>query len=443
MRALFDRVRATTAAERIAAAALVLAVATGVLVLATLGDDSDVLSSGEDRSGSRATGAPATSARAATAVAATTTAPDTTTSAPASTVASTSSSAPRSSASPAATASPAPVPPPPAPPLPPPATSAPPAPPPPGTVLDVPAQYATLQAALDAAGPGTTIRLSTPGDHAGPAVTRRDGAPGAPIVVTAVPGARLSCPGGEHRCLELQHSWYRVEGFSIAGGTSNLYLVGPSPGAYVHDVKIVNSTFRGRNGTGECIRVKYQAFNVEIAGNDIADCGLGKCCDGSKNGEAVYVGTAPEQLADKNPSPEPDRTHDVWIHHNVMHPWNECVDIKEASYAILVEHNTCGGQRDPDSGAFGSRGGRVGEGNTFRFNVVENAVGACVRFGGDADPDGTGNAFENNVCRDIAGEYGVKQMRLPQGLICGNRFEGTLPSERRSRDETVDPTAPC
>jgi hypothetical protein len=316
-------------------------------------------------------------------------------------------------------------------------------PPPAGTVLDVPAQYPTLQAALDAAGPGTTVRLATAGDHAGPAISRRDGAPGAPIVITGVPGARLSCPGGQHRCLELSHSWFRIDGLTIQGGTSNLYLVGPSTGVYVHDVKIVNSTFRGRSGTGECIRVKYQAFNVEIANNDIADCGLGKCCSSSKSGEGIYIGTAPEQLADKNPSPERDRTHDVWIHHNVIHPYNECVDIKEASFAILVEHNTCGGQRDPESGAFGSRGGRPGEGNTFRFNTIENALGACVRFGGDADPDGTGNAFHDNVCRDIGGEYGVKQMRTPQGPVCGNRFEGVLPSEGLSRDEEVDPTASC
>lgn len=81
--------------------------------------------------------------------------------------------------------------------------------------------------------------------------------------------------------------------------------------------------------------------------------------------------------------------------------------------------------------------------NTFRFNLIENPIGACVRFGGDADPDGTGNAFHDNVCRDIAGEYGVKQMRTPQGPVCGNRFDGALPTKRLSYDRRVDPTAPC
>jgi hypothetical protein len=203
-----------------------------------------------------------------------------------------------------------------------------------------------------------------------------------------------------------------------------------------------NSTFRGESGTGECIRVKYQASKIEIAHNDIADCGLGKCCDSSKSGEGVYIGTAPEQLASKNPSSEPDATHDVWVHHNVIRPYNECVDMKEATHDNLVEYNTCSHQSDPESGAFDSRGGRVGQGNTFRFNVITDAVGACVRFGGDSDPDGTGNHFYGNVCRNIGG-YGVKQMRTPQGIVCGNTFEGTGPNDGLSKQSGVDPTAAC
>jgi hypothetical protein len=247
------------------------------------------------------------------------------------------------------------------------------------------------------------------------------------------------------RCFTVAHSYYVFDGFSVEGGSSNVYMVGAEPGSYVHDVKVLRSTFRGSRdgGTGECIRVKYQAYNVEIAHNDIADCGKGKCCDGSKNGEAVYIGTAPEQLKEKNPSPETDRTHDVWVHDNVMAPLNECVDIKEGAHHNLVEHNTCSGQSDEDSGGFGSRGGRVGEGNVFRFNVVNGADGACVRFGGDDEPDGTGNDFYGNVCRDIGGEYGVAQQADPQGTVCGNTFEGSKPKERLSRNKSVDPTAPC
>ena len=314
-----------------------------------------------------------------------------------------------------------------------------------GPVLDVGPgkQYATLQAALDSAQPGSTVRLATAGAHRGPVYSKRDGTAGQPIVVTGVPGARLECSVDDGRCFELNHSYYRLDGLSISGGSSNLYIVGARAGSYVHDVQVLNGVFRGLNGTGECIRVKYQAYNVEIARNNIADCGIGKFgVDGSKNGEGVYIGTAPEQLSSKNPSSERDATHNVWVHHNVMHPYNECVDIKEAAHDNVIEYNTCGGQRDTESGAFDSRGGTVGAGNVFRYNLVESAKGACMRFGGDSSPDGTGNSFYGNVCRSIEG-YGVKQMMTPQGAVCGNRFDPPLPLSGLSKDSSIDPRAAC
>ena len=309
--------------------------------------------------------------------------------------------------------------------------------------------HSTLQAALEAVRPGQVIKLVGAGPHPGPVRSVRSGTTAAPIVITAEPGAYLECPspndGEVARCFQLGHSSYRIVDFAIVGGSSNLYMVGDGPGEYVTDVKVLNSVFRGSpaGGTGECIRVKYQASAIEIAGNDIADCGFGKCCNGSKNGEGVYIGTAPEQLEEKNPTPERDETNDVWVHHNTIRSLNECVEAKEAVHSILVEYNSCKGQADEESGAFGSRGGLVGRGNVFRFNLIEGAEGACIRFGGDDEPDGTGNDFYGNVCEDISGEYGVKQQRDPQGLVCGNVFAGSAPSTRLSRNKSVDPTASC
>jgi hypothetical protein len=221
-----------------------------------------------------------------------------------------------------------------------PTTTTAPTPPPAGTTRTVGSgqSYATLQAALDAAQPGDTVRLAGTATHRGPAISKRDGQSGKPITITADAGATLQCSDG--RCLEIVNSYYVIDGLSITGGTSNLYVSGASAGKYVHDVVVRNSTFRGNN-TGECIRVKYQAYAVEIANNDIADCGKGRYgVGGSKNGEGVYIGTAPEQLSSKNPSSEADRTHDVWVHHNVIKPYNECVDIKEAAHDNVIEYNT-------------------------------------------------------------------------------------------------------
>ncbi len=302
--------------------------------------------------------------------------------------------------------------------------------------------YAELQAALDDARPGTTIRLIGPDSHRGPVVTSRAGTTEDPITIVAEPGVALTCETSV-RCLQIAHSSYRVRNLTIVGGSSGIYMVGGGPGEYVSDVEIHDSTVVGHpeGGTGECIRVKYQAFDIEISGNELIDCGRGVCCEDSKNGEGVYVGTAPEQLG-ANPTDEPDRTHDVWIHHNTIHSLSECVEAKEHAHSILVEYNTCSGQIDEDGAALGSRGGEVGQGNVFRYNVVESAVGACVRLGGDREVDGLGNAVYGNVCRDVTGRVGVNQQRLPQGVICGNRFEGEQPSQL-SNEAAVDPTTPC
>ena len=321
---------------------------------------------------------------------------------------------------------------------------------PPDAVLVAPGSAVpTLQSALDSARPGQTIVLASPGAHAGIAKTTTSGTTDEPITITAVDGAYLECPspnkGEVARCLQINHPSYRIDFFSIIGGSSNLYMVGDEPGLFIHDIKVTNSVFQGapEGGTGECIRLKYQAYDVEIANNDISGCGIGKCCDSSKNGEGIYIGTAPEQLEEKNPSPETDRTHDIWIHHNTIRSLNECVEGKEGTHDLLIEYNSCSGQLDEESAAFGSRGGRVGEGNVFRFNLVESAEGACVRFGGDEEPDGSGNHFYGNICGDINGEYGVKQQVEPQGLVCDNTFVGGQPNNRLSRSKDIDPTAGC
>ena len=76
--------------------------------------------------------------------------------------------------------------------------------------------------------------------------------------------------------------------------------------------------------------------------------------DGSKNGEGVYIGTAPEQLKDgKNPTAKIDRSNNNWVHHNQFNTQgNECVDIKEGSSFNLIENNRRTGQKDINSGGW-------------------------------------------------------------------------------------------
>ena len=69
--------------------------------------------------------------------------------------------------------------------------------------------FATLQAALDVAAPGNTIRLAA-GDHRGKARTIRAGTEAAPIRIVGSAGARLR-HDGTSRLLEIDHSNITVE----------------------------------------------------------------------------------------------------------------------------------------------------------------------------------------------------------------------------------------
>jgi hypothetical protein len=82
------------------------------------------------------------------------------------------------------------------------------------------------------------------------------------------------------------------------------------------------------------------------------------------------------------PTADPDETRDNWVHHNTINTQGaECVDIKEAATANLVENNFCSGVRDSATGALDSRG----NGNIFRYNKVFSNLSAGVRLPSRAD----------------------------------------------------------
>jgi hypothetical protein len=167
---------------------------------------------------------------------------------------------------------------------------------------------------------------------------------------------------------------------------------------------------------GECIRIKYRSRENEVAHNLVGPCGLVNfdVAAGRKNGEGVYLGTAPEQLY-KNPTPEPDNSGANRVHDNLITAAAECVDVKEASEGNVVERNACSGGLDPDGSGLGSRGNRT----VFRFNVVTDQVGKGVRLGGDTPDQGVLNdVYGNALLR--TGSYAVGAMRMPQGRVCGN-----------------------
>jgi hypothetical protein len=308
---------------------------------------------------------------------------------------------------------------------------------------------ATIQRAVDLARPGDVVELA-PGVYEQDVVSRRDGAPGAPITIKGPAGAVIK-GAGKSRVFEVHHDFLTLEGFTIDGLWGDpaspdgyreklLYAIGRRPRDGVTGLKVLNMAFK--NAGGECLRLRYFAQRNEITGSSFVGCGVHDFTfdAGKRNGEGIYVGTAPEQRANgDNPTAEVDRSDDNWIHHNTFDTHgNECVDIKEGSSGNVVEHNSCTGQRDPNSGGLGARG----SGNIFRYNQSFGNAGAGIRLGGDTPSDGVDNqVYGNTFYGNAAG--GIKLARAPQHL-CGNLLRdneaGAVVGVGRER---VEPSAPC
>lgn len=276
----------------------------------------------------------------------------------------------------------------------------------------------SLAAAVAASRPGDTIVVKA-GTYREKLVTARNGTAKKLITLTAEAGVVLT-GDGDGRVFELRHDYYRIEGFEFKDADILLWL-------QEADHNTITKNFF-HHAQGECVRAKYHSTYNTFANNRVENCGLADFVQGGggKNGEGIYLGTAPEQLA-KNPTPETDQTsYNVVRSNTFVTNGNECVDVKEGSVRNVIEYNDCTGQKDPESGGFSSRGDR----NVFRHNTVHDNVGAGVRLGGDEETDGIKNdvylnSFVNN-------NVGIKVLRWPQGRICGNTVVGSTFSNSKA-----------
>lgn len=308
---------------------------------------------------------------------------------------------------------------------------------------------ASIQRAVDLAGPGDTVSLA-PGVYLQDVISRRSGTASAPIVIKGPPDAVLKGAGGS-RIVEINHDYLTLDGFTIDGQWDAparqqsfreklLYVVGRQAHHGVTGLKVLRMTFT--NAGGECLRLRYFAQHNEVGFSRFEGCGVHdfRFKAGKRNGEAIYIGTAPEQRGNgENPTADPDESSQNWIHDNLFNTQgNECVDIKEASSGNVVERNSCTGQQDPNSAGFDARG----SGNIFRYNTSFGNVGAGIRLGGDGPGDGVANeVYGNSFYDNQAG--GVKLARGPQRL-CGNTLKrnraGAIVGASRAGH---DPAAAC
>lgn len=318
----------------------------------------------------------------------------------------------------------------------------------PGGDGSIGAPLPTIQAALDLAKPGEAIRVG-PGTYPGTVRSVRPGTAERPIwlvgdrakIVPPTKGGDSDSDSDEEseeesevanpgRLVVIAHDRVVLDGFEISGGDINLFVF------KANYVRILRNNIH--DAKGECVRVKYFSSYNEIANNRIDRCGLTgfDVSEDEKNGEGIYIGTAPEQRKKKNPTKDPDQSNQNHVHDNTINSPAECVDIKEAARGNLVERNTCRGGRDPDGAGFSSRG----IGTVFRDNSSTDNVGAGIRLGGDEESDGIDSIVRDNRLLNNGG-YGVKIEREPQEAICGNVVEDNR--DGPAREDDPDPTRPC
>lgn len=309
--------------------------------------------------------------------------------------------------------------------------------------------FKTMQKAIDMAMPGDAIELM-PGTYYQDVVTKRSGQQDLPITIYGSKEAVVK-GRGRARIFEINHSFITLDGFTVDGHfrpsddkksyrDKLIYVTGKTAGKGVSNLKVLNMDII--NAGGECLRLRYLTKDSEIAYNLISNCGRYdfEFKGGGKNGEGIYIGTAPEQLKKDEEIIKKDISSNNWIHHNDINTdANECVDIKEGSSFNIIEYNDCTGQKDKESGGMDSRGNN----NIFRYNKIYGNEGTGVRLGGDERKDGIENdVYGNGITANRSG--GIKIQRIPQGDVCGNSMEGNKKGDAvGTYGEEFNPTRGC
>jgi len=273
----------------------------------------------------------------------------------------------------------------------------------------------TLEKAMSLAATGDTIELAA-GRYEGDVKTAASG------VTISGPGEAVISASG-NRGIEVLHDKTTLRGLTLERCDVGVWLYN------ANDCLLEGLTLRDLEGEG--IRIKNQSCR-----NVIRQCSFTRmgrkgfdAAAGKKNGEGVYIGTAPEQRSKNRPSNVPDQSRGNVIEDCTFQTEAaEAVDIKEDSEENIVRRCTGADSRDPNGAIFGSRGDR----NRFEACVATGGAGHGFRFGGDTVKQGNyGQAADrvygaNNVMRDCRAErnaaWGAAPMVQPQDIDASNRF---------------------
>ncbi|RMD83758.1 MAG: DUF4215 domain-containing protein [Candidatus Dadabacteria bacterium] len=325
-------------------------------------------------------------------------------------------------------------------------------------VLTVPGSYATIQAALDAAGPGDTVEVADGTYFEKLVFTNGGDASGGPVVLRAAAGAHPVLDGtgvpGANMILIDSKSHVRVEGFEIRNNTgvkdgSAIRVIGSGTDIEIRDNDIHHML--GRNAMGITVYGTDVApiDGIVITGNTIHDCQPARSEALTLNGNVTNFEISGNVVRDVNnigidmiggeTDIQPDR---ALVARNGLVRDNTVLRAR-SSYGggfaagiyvdggrdIVIENNFVS-ECDLGIEVGAENSGIVATGIVVRNNVVTANDKAGIAFGGYAASVGRadGNVFRGNTLVDNlrAGSQGGGEAEIWIQYASGNSFVGNL-----------------
>ena len=330
--------------------------------------------------------------------------------------------------------------------------------------------FKTIQHGLDIAEPGTIINLAK-GIYRETLTTKINGIANAPIIIRGSDQAKTSDGRyqtvlyGTGRIININHSFYQLEGFSVDGqealaekdlptkpeemtafkdanraiikDSKLIYIGSDNDAKDLTGIKIVNMYLR-RAGT-ECVRFRNAAHHNEISNSVIEYCGMfGKESEKSftyHNGEAIYIGTSPKST--NQPMFANDTSSYNLVSNNIIHTYgSECFNVKENAHHNQFVNNECRYNLEPLEFS-GSNVELRGDHNLVENNTISDSAGVNLKLKSDAPIyDKGGNMIIGNKFTKANGNS--IQNEASKTEFCGNTVDNKVKGASLS-----EVTTPC
>lgn len=318
--------------------------------------------------------------------------------------------------------------------------------------------FKTIQHGLDIAAPGTIINLAK-GIYRETLTTKINGTADAPIIIRGSDQAKMSNNRhqtvlyGTGRIININHSFYKLEGFAVDGQEAlankefptkpelvtdfkdaNRSIIKDSKLIYIGsddatreltEIKIFNMYLRGAGG--ECVRLRNAAHHNEISNSVIEYCGMFGKENGTAfryhNGEAVYIGTSPKSTT--QPMFANDTSSYNIVSNNIIYTFgSECFNVKENAHDNQFVDNECRYNLEPLEFS-GSNVELRGDHNLVAGNIVSDSAGVNLKLKSDNKIyDKGGNLIIGNKFTGAKGDS--IQNEASKTLFCGNKVDNNL-----------------